>query len=496
MWANADQSRKILACSGGNGNRHSGDLVVHEGLLYNRETMPSPRTQQPRVAFSTIGCRLNQAETALLKDGFRRRGFIPVEYGQDTDVLVLNSCTVTEGAEADCRRLVRQTLRQSPQAFVAVTGCYAQTGLEVLRQIEGIDLIVGNQFKMQLPDLLPPVSQPDKPSIPQVHHGRLDPDNFFLEGVGDYSTTRANLKIQDGCQFMCAFCLIPFARGRERSRVADDAIREAEELVQRGHRELVLTGVNIGQYQDNGLDLLGLLTRLEAIEGLERIRISSIEPTTLPDGLLDYMKTSHKLCRFLHVPLQSGDDRILQGMNRRYSIHQYQASMELACSVIPDLCFGTDVMVGFPGEGQGEFSNTLALIHDLPFAYLHVFSYSPRPGTASTKFPNPVSSEDIKERSRILRELSRQKHEVFQQRFLGQELLVLFEEETNGVWTGLTDHYLRVNVRSPLNLKNTVHPVVATGVMSDRLLGLLKPLAEHTHSPFEQNLVIVLENNL
>ena len=309
------------------------------------------KAQQPRVAFSTIGCRLNQAETALLKDGFRRRGFLPVAYGEDTDVLVLNSCTVTEGAEADCRRLVRQTLRQSPQAFVAVTGCYAQTGLDVLRQIEGIDLIVGNQFKMQLPDILPAVPQLIKQSMPHVHHERMDPENFLLEGVGDYSTTRANLKIQDGCQFMCAFCLIPFARGRERSRFVDDAVREAEALVQRGHRELVLTGVNIGQYQDDDSDLLGLIRRLEAIEGLERIRISSIEPTTIPEGLLEHMKSSQKLCRYLHVPLQSGHDTILQAMNRRYSVRDYQEAMERAMRMIPDVCFGTDVMVGFPGEG-------------------------------------------------------------------------------------------------------------------------------------------------
>lgn len=447
-------------------------------------------TQQPRVAISTIGCRLNQAETALLKDGFRRRGFLPVEYGQETDVLVLNSCTVTEGAEADCRRLVRQTLRQSPQAFVAVTGCYAQTGLDVLSQIEGIDLIVGNQFKMQLPDLLPSVPQDSKQGVPQVHHERMDPDNFILEGVGEYSTTRANVKIQDGCQFMCAFCLIPFARGRERSRVVDDAIREAEELVQKGHRELVLTGVNIGQFHDQGIDLLGLLIRLEAIDGLARIRISSIEPTTIPDGLLEYMQSSTKLCRFLHVPLQSGDNAILKSMNRRYSVQEYQEAMEKALQLIPDVCFGTDVMVGFPGESRTEFANTFGFIQGLPFAYLHVFSYSARPGTASTKMADQVSLHDIKERSRELRELSRHKREAFHQKFLGQDLAVLFEEEVKGTWTGLTDHYLRVDVRSSLNLKNTIQSVVATGVMSDRIVGLLNPLSDNALCPNHQDLAV------
>ena len=277
---------------------------------------------------------------------------------------------------------------------------------------------------------------------------------------------------------MCAFCLIPFARGRERSRFVDDAVREAEELVQRGHRELVLTGVNIGQYRDEGIDLVGLIARLEAVEGLARIRISSIEPTTIPDGLLEYMKTSRKVCRFLHVPLQSGDDTILQAMNRRYSVGEYQEAMERALCMIPDVCFGTDVLVGFPGESQREFENTRSFIDELPFAYLHVFSYSPRPGTASTKMGGQVSSGDMKERSRILRDLSRQKREIFHQSFLGRELSVLFEEENNGVWTGLTDQYLRVDVHSSASLKNTIQSVIATGVMSDRLVGLLDPLPE------------------
>jgi threonylcarbamoyladenosine tRNA methylthiotransferase MtaB len=434
---------------------------------------------QPRVAFYTLGCRLNQAETALLKDGFQQGGFVPVEFGQETEVLVINSCTVTEGAEADCRRIVRQVLRHSPQAFVTVTGCYAQTGSDTLRGVDGIDLIVGNQFKMQLPDLLPPWSQLTKQSMPVVHHGRIDPENFFLEGVGAHHTTRANLKIQDGCQFMCSFCLIPFARGRERSRFLDDAVREAEALVERGHRELILTGVNIGQYQDGGADLLQLIQRLEAIEGLERIRISSIEPTTVPDRLLDYMGSSRKLCRYLHVPLQSGDDRILQAMNRRYSVREFREAMESALRRIPDVCFGTDVLVGFPGEGPEEFANTLAVVRDLPFAYLHVFSYSPRPGTAATKLPHPVSPGTIKARSRALHEVSQNKRMDFQQRFLGRRVSVLFEStEVDGYWQGLTDHYLRVAVRSPRPLHNTIQAVVVTGMMSDQVLGLLDDSSE------------------
>jgi threonylcarbamoyladenosine tRNA methylthiotransferase MtaB len=237
--------------------------------------------------------------------------------------------------------------------------------------------------------------------------------------------------------------------------------------------------VNIGQYQDGGADLLRLIQRLEAIEGLERIRISSIEPTTIPESLLDYMSSTNKLCRYLHVPLQSGDDRILQAMNRRYSVRKYQEAMESALERIPDVCFGTDVLVGFPGEGPREFANTEAVVRNLPFAYLHVFSYSARPGTAATKLPHTVSPAMIKARSRALREISDQKRIVFQQRFLGRRVSVLFESaEVDGYWNGLTDNFLRVAVRSPRRLHNTIQPVVVTGMMADKVLGLLDSSSE------------------
>ncbi len=428
----------------------------------------------PKIAFYTVGCRLNQAETALLKDRFRQRGFVPVEYGQQTDILIVNSCSVTEGAESDCRRVIRQTLRQSPQAFVAVTGCYAQTGLAVLQDIEGIDLIVGNTFKMQLPEILPPISQRQKHDRPVIQHARIAPEDFVLEGVGEYATTRANLKIQDGCQFMCAFCLIPFARGRERSRVLEDAVREAEALVAKGHKELVLTGVNIGQYQDHGRDLLVLLEHLERIENLSRIRISSIEPTTLPEGLLEYMQDSTKLCRFLHVPMQSGDDNILRAMNRRYTRQSYQEAMEWALKQVPEVCFGTDMMVGFPGEGEREFANTRACAHDLPFSYMHVFSYSPRPGTAAVKLPQAVPQDVIKNRSRELRDISQRQRMMFYQGMMGKKMDVLIEtQEREGYWIGLTDNFARVAVASARPLDNTMVSVRITGMMADRAIGVI-----------------------
>lgn len=430
----------------------------------------------PRASLHTIGCRLNQSETTLLAGRLKEKGYELVEFGQPTDLLVLNTCSVTEPAEADCRYLVRRTLQHSPNAFVAVTGCYAQTGAESLRRVPGIDLIVGTQYKMSLPDYLPlPADLHKQPSAELLHTRQIDRDDFALPGTGRYqSQQRANLKLQDGCNFMCSFCIIPFARGRERSRLADDAVREAEELVARGHRELVLTGVNIGRYQQNGHLLLDLIRRLERIQGLERIRISSLEPTTITDELLDHMVTSSKLCRHLHIPLQSGDDGMLRAMNRRYTLREYGALIEKAVRLIPDLGLGTDLLVGFPGEGAQEFANTLSVATDLPFDYFHVFSFSRRPGTVAARMRETVPSATIKRRSRTLAELSRAKRLAFYQKQIGRTLRVLFEaKEPDGGWTGLTANYVRVGVTAAEDLTNSLRNVVVTGAMDGRALGRL-----------------------
>ena len=430
-----------------------------------------------KVAFHTIGCRLNQSETAILVDRLKTMGYERVEFGQPTDLLVLNTCSVTEGAEVDCRRAIRRTLRHSPQAFVAVTGCYAQTGAQAIQHIPGVDLVLGNQFKMKLPEYVHPDNLRKStyhPSI--VHSGAMDREDFVQDGIGDYASTRANLKIQDGCNFMCSFCLIPFARGRERSRRIDDAVREAEQLVARGHKEIVLTGVNIGQFSNDGFGILDLVQRLETIPNLARIRISSIEPTTIPEALLEYMASSSKLCRYLHVPLQSGDDEILQAMNRRYTVREYLDWVQHAARIIPDVCIGTDLMVGFPGETERQFANTYAVVSDLPLAYFHVFSFSARPGTPAKRMDQHVASHTIKSRSKVLAALSRAKRMAFYQRFMDHRVSVLFESsESEGWWTGLTDNYIRVRVPSPTALDNTIHMVQLTGGIGEAALGHVLP---------------------
>lgn len=426
-----------------------------------------------RASLHTIGCRLNQAETALLAGRLKQQGYDVVAHGEATDLFVLNTCSVTDEAERVCRYEIRRTLRRSPHAFVAVTGCYAQTGAQALRHIPGIDLIVGGQYKMDLPDYLPAPEFLHKQPAPELLHTRtIDRDPFMISGVGEYSSIRANLKIQDGCNVMCAFCIIPFARGHERSRHFDDVVREAEALAARGHREVVLTGVNIGRYGDGGRSLVDLIDRLERIALLDRIRISSIEPTTVTDELLDYMASSRKLCRYLHIPLQSGDDRILTAMNRHYTVKDYGALVDRAIRAIPGLGLGADLMVGFPGEGDAEFANTYAVAHDLPFAYFHVFGFSKRPGTAALRMKPMIASLTIKSRCKELSSLSRAKRFAFSEQYTGRTVNVLFEGQDNGRWTGLTDNYLRVGVSSHHELTNTLRRVLVTGAMDELAVGV------------------------
>lgn len=422
----------------------------------------------------------------MLGDSLTRQGYRLVEYGEETDLLILNTCSVTENAEKDCRYAVRKTLRHSPHAFVAVTGCYAQTGAAQLQTVPGIDLIVGTQFKMNLPDYLPAPAQLRKQPEPELRHSRtIDREDFVLPGTAYSDSTRALLKVQDGCDFMCSFCLIPFARGRERSRVAEDVLREARELAKHGYRELVLTGVNIGQYTYRGMELVDLLQELEGIPEVVRIRISSIEPTTLPLTLLQHMAASRKVCHYLHLPLQSGDDGILQAMNRRYGVREYEELVGEAMALMPDLGLGTDLMVGFPGEDERAFENTMGVAGRLPFSYFHVFSYSPRPGTAAARLEPQTPATVIRQRSKTLAELSRTKALAFYQRQLGRTVPVLFEQgERDGFRTGTTANFTRVAVAADRVTAGSIHPVTITGIMDGLAYGhLAAPPAAPAHRP-------------
>ena len=424
-----------------------------------------------RASFHTLGCRLNQAETASISATFVNRGYRIVDYGADTDVCVINTCSVTEGAEAKCRQAVRAVLRRSPNAYVVVTGCYAQVGKEALQGIDGLDLIVGTAHKMQVVDL---IDAPQKEAAPRVvHTTKIARDDFSLDVIGNYSDhTRANLKIQDGCNFACAFCIIPFSRGGARSRKFPDILREARGLVARGHREIVLTGVNLGTYSGDGYDLLQVIQALEDVDGLDRIRISSIEPTTIPEALVDWMGTSSKLCPYLHVPMQSGDDDVLQRMKRRYTRADFASFIERVAERVPHVCLGTDAMVGFPGEDEAAFANTRLLLADLPLAYCHVFSYSGRPHTYAQRYMDPVPPAAMQARSRILRELSARKKAAFYRGFMGRTVRVLFERlENSGSYIGFSDNYLKVGVKASEDLSNRMALVRLHGVSGGLAIG-------------------------
>ncbi len=409
------------------------------------------------VSFYTFGCRLNQAETAILQQSFEKEGYRVVDFRQPADMVVVNTCTVTENGDADTRKLVNKINRQQPSARIALIGCQAQIQRENLLNLPNVRWIVGNSRKMEAAKILGSSGDDDQPKVITPVITR----NSFTHPVPgiDRDHTRANLKIQDGCDFFCSFCVIPFARGRARSRDFHDLVNEAQALVDAGHREIVLTGINIGTYQENGRTVLEVIDELEKLEDLKRIRISSIEPTTIPGEILTRMKNETKLCRYLHVPLQSGSSEILEAMNRRYTVSEFTDFIHEATRVIPEACIGTDIIVGFPGETEAHFRETYSLLLDLPVSYFHVFSYSERPWAKSRKLANKVSREETEQRSRLLRELSQRKRQTFLHERIGSVQQVLFEQLKKGWWTGLTDTYIRVKVKSEENLSNTIRPV-------------------------------------
>ncbi len=424
----------------------------------------------PRVAFYTFGCRLNQAETNIIRQTFQARGYPVVDYRQQPDLVVVNTCTVTENGDVDTRKLVRKLVRHNPDVQIALVGCQAQVQREKLLELPNVRWVVGNARKMDFVDILENANTTE----PQVITPTIERQSFTLPAAGlTTSHTRANLKIQDGCDFFCSFCEIPFARGRARSRQFDDLLQEARQLAAAGFKELVLTGINIGTYRDGNHTIVEVVEALESIDGLERLRISSIEPTTIPWALIEKMAASSKLVPHLHIPLQSGSNAILKQMKRLYTREEFAAFLERVVEAVPDVCLGTDVIVGFPGETDDDFRETYRFLKAMPFAYFHVFSYSARDHAPSRKLGNAVPREVIQERSRLLRELSARKRRLFHQRFVGKSVSVLFEQQKNGIWEGLTPHYIRVRVKYPENLKNQIRMVRITEVNDHQVTGEL-----------------------
>ena len=402
----------------------------------------------------TLGCRVNQAETRLIEDQLREAGYGLTAFGNQADLGIIHTCVVTTEAEAKSRKMIRRFTRQNPGAVTVVIGCYAQTEGATIAAMDGVDVVLGNDAKMALPAYLASLEK----GKPTVARDRPAPEMFTLPFADDGPpiTRRVNVKIQDGCDTMCTYCYVPFARGRSRSRRFDDACAEAASLIRRGARELVLTGVNLGMYQDGDRDIVQLVDALDALRPRPRIRISSIELNTVPYALLPRMATDdHALAPHLHIPLQSGSEKVLRAMGRPYTPADYSAFLAHAAAAAPGIGMGADVMVGFPGETEEDFAATCDLIRESPLQYLHVFQYSERPQVAAARLPDKVARETMHRRSMQLRALGREKGRAFQQQWLGREMEVLFESQQDGLWTGHTGNYLKVAVSHHHALTNT-----------------------------------------
>jgi threonylcarbamoyladenosine tRNA methylthiotransferase MtaB len=422
-----------------------------------------------KISFYTFGCRLNQSETASIRNSFEQGGYQVVGFDEPSDIVVINTCTVTEGGDADTRHLVHKVNRLNPAARIALVGCQAQIQKEQLAHLPNVRWIVGNGRKMDLVSVFNEYPKPDRPTVitPTIQRGPFSLAAASLEG----GHTRANIKIQDGCDFFCSFCEIPYARGRARSRVFEDIFTQATALVAAGHKELVLTGINIGAYFYQDKTLMDVIKSMDVLEGLERLRISSIEPTTISKDIFSTMGAGHKLCRYLHVPLQSGDDEILREMKRKYTIENFSDFVRQAHARVPQICIGTDVIVGFPGETNAHFERTVDILKELPIHYFHVFSYSPR-HMAKSRLMQILPAGIIARRSRILRDLSSAKRRIFHESLLGSTQIVLFEKPKGDGWqNGLTDNYVRVKIKYPRDLFNQTLPVRLQAIDGQAVVG-------------------------
>ena len=446
--------------------------------------------EKKRVALENLGCKLNYAETIQIEKEFRRRGFDIVDPSSSADIFVINTCTVTQSADSDCRQVVRRALRTSPQAFVVVTGCYAQGKPDEVAQIEGVDLVLGAKEKFELYDHVDEFTKnyharifvgPVEDAVEfgaadsAVHNARLPAARGERTEArsGVQARTRAFLKVQDGCSYNCSYCTIPKVRGVSRSPSVAFLVTQAEEIAANGFKEVVLSGVNVGDFQKRGGDsFFKLLTELEKVDGIERIRISSIEPNLLTKDIVKFVASSTKYCKHFHVPLQNGCDEILKKMRRRYDSVQYREIVEYVKETIPHAGIGADVIVGFPGETPELFEKSLGFIENLPLSYLHVFTYSEREGTDATTLDGIVDSRVRKKRSEALRMLSSRKRYEFNRKHVGKIMKVLIEEEVkNGKMFGFTSNYIRVEIESNPSKVNEICDVLITGVSDNTVMG-------------------------
>ncbi|KPJ62572.1 hypothetical protein AMJ44_15470 [candidate division WOR-1 bacterium DG_54_3] len=424
-----------------------------------------------KVALFTVGCKLNQYETQAIAEELEDYGFERVDFSSRADIYVINTCTVTKESDYSSRQAIYRAKRRSPQAKIVVTGCYAQLEKEFLEKLPGVSLVVKQDQKGDLVNLI--ANSFGNHAIKPTE--KKSWNEFFGFKVSKHAAhTRALVKIQDGCDKRCSYCVVPLARGSERSREVDAILSEINHLVKNGYKEVVLTGVHIGRYNKDGLNLNSLSDEILKQTKVERLRFSSIDPKEFSDELIDLISGSKRIARHLHIPLQSGDDHILSLMKRNYTTNEYRKLLEKIKSAMPEVMIGADVIVGFPGETDEQFENTCQFILSSPLNYLHVFSYSGRRGTPAAQFPNKVSPQTIHKRSEILHDLGRKKWEEYLNLFIGKTLEVLIEQKrdkkTNKL-SGLSDNYIRVLLDGEDFLRNKIIPILILRREGNVLIG-------------------------
>jgi len=407
------------------------------------------------VAFYTLGCKLNFAETSTIGKQFLEQGYNIVDFNQSADVYVINTCTVTEGADKECRQIVRRALRNNPAGFIAVTGCYAQLRPNELSAIKGVDAVIGSNEKFKMFSILDNFQKNELSCIYITPSEKLD-DFISASSTDADDRTRAFFKIQDGCDYKCTYCTIPMARGKSRSMNPTEMEIKFSDLIKQDYKEIILTGVNVGDYgRYINTDFFSALKLLSSVEGEFRLRISSIEPNLLTDQIIELVNTNSKICNHFHIPLQNGSPEILKKMQRRYTTDFYKDLINKVITSIPDVGIGVDVIVGFPGETEEDFLLTFNFLKDLPISYLHVFTYSDRPNTKSIDMENKVSTEVKKERNNRLRILSQKKHNEFLTKMINKDVEVLFESENhNGYLQGFASNYVRCAIEYNAELIN------------------------------------------
>jgi threonylcarbamoyladenosine tRNA methylthiotransferase MtaB len=424
--------------------------------------------QYKKVAFYTLGCKLNFSETSTIARLFENSGFAKVEFEDNPDIYVINTCSVTENADKKCKQLVKKALKINPEAFIAIIGCFAQLKPLEIGKIPGVDLVLGANEKFNILEHLEKIER--KNAVATVDFDNIKNTKEFIPAFSYGDRTRSFLKIQDGCDYFCTFCTIPLARGKSRNATIAATVQEAEQIAQMEIKEVVLTGVNIGDFgQGSSENFLGLVKELDKVQGIDRFRISSIEPNLLSNEIIQFtLGESTRFVPHFHIPLQSGSNRVLKTMRRKYLREAYAERVQQIKTLNSDCCIGVDVIVGFPGETEEEFMETVDFLKDIDVSYLHVFTYSERVNTTAAKLGEAVSMEKRRERSKILHILSEKKKRAFYEQNLGTQRTVLFEqEEDNGVMYGFTENYVKVKTAFDSQLSNTFQAVHLTEIDRD-----------------------------